>query len=214
MFLSKKNYIYFFIVCFSIISCQNSTEYNSSLDEMSFEDIEKEFNFQGPLSQISRKSILDKYGSLEAYREALKRQTQNLSENKDIKRERLINQRKEYDKTGVLQKNTTTKSSSSFACNGGIRVTLDTPDGSTTIGQYFFGWDTILEDSDDCGMNLPRSCVAGACSTCAGLLHSGNIDQDDQSFLDDDQIEDGFVLLCVAYALNNCVIETHAEDQL
>ena len=93
-----------------------------------------------------------------------------------------------------------------------FKVELRTPNGIRTFecpdDEY------ILDAAEQAGIDMSYSCRAGACSSCVGQIISGSVDQSDQSFLDDDQMQEGYSLLCVAYATSDVVAKTDCEDEL
>ena len=74
----------------------------------------------------------------------------------------------------------------------------------------------LLDELRDQGVDLPYGCKYGGCITCAAKLIEGEVDQRAQVALNNRQIANGYVILCVARAKSDCTFEigTESHDKL
>ncbi|MBD1846486.1 2Fe-2S iron-sulfur cluster binding domain-containing protein [Cyanobacteria bacterium FACHB-63] len=72
---------------------------------------------------------------------------------------------------------------------------------------------TILDvANNEKGLELPVSCTAGVCTTCAALITEGTVDQSEGMGVSPDLQAQGYTLLCVAYPRSNIKLETEKEE--
>jgi ferredoxin len=63
------------------------------------------------------------------------------------------------------------------------------------------------------GIELPYSCTAGVCTTCAAKIVEGKVEQDVMGLSPDLQAE-GYALLCYAYPRSDLKLESNKEDEV
>jgi ferredoxin len=89
------------------------------------------------------------------------------------------------------------------------KVTLSNRDGATyDVSRH----KPLLGELRDQGVDLPYGCEYGGCITCAAKLIDGEIDQRAQVALNNRQINDGYVILCVARAMSDCTFDIGVES--
>jgi ferredoxin len=178
---------------FSIFILFVSCSYNGD-KPLTIEEAGLELGFKDPISEFSKTRILSTYGSVENWVSFIKE--------------------KQREKSAVRREKSAIKGSSIFSSSTIYRVGLR-PKQYSSVETIDCPSDTyILDASQSSAIILPYSCRAGACSTCAGRIVSGTVDQSEQSFLTDTDIDNGYALLCVAKPTSNCRIVTHVEEEL
>ena len=70
----------------------------------------------------------------------------------------------------------------------------------------------LLDSLRDQGVDLPYGCKYGGCITCAAKLTDGRVNQAPQVALNNRQITDGYIILCVARPLSDCTLEIGVES--
>ncbi|MGP0127715.1 MAG: 2Fe-2S iron-sulfur cluster-binding protein [cyanobacterium endosymbiont of Rhopalodia musculus] len=72
----------------------------------------------------------------------------------------------------------------------------------------------ILDVAQETGLDLPTSCGAGVCTTCAAQLLEGTVEQGEGMGISSELQGEGYALLCVSYPRSNLKIETKKEDEV
>ncbi|MDQ2049412.1 2Fe-2S iron-sulfur cluster-binding protein [Natronolimnohabitans sp. A-GB9] len=75
----------------------------------------------------------------------------------------------------------------------------------------------ILQPALDAGVEIPYACEVGTCGDCTARYDGDATDvvtHDGNEYLEDDQIEDGWVLTCVAFPEEDFELEiAHPDDE-
>ncbi|MFT5503885.1 MAG: ferredoxin [Gammaproteobacteria bacterium] len=89
------------------------------------------------------------------------------------------------------------------------KITIANRDGATyEVGSK----EPILDGLRNQGVDLPYGCKYGGCITCAAKLIDGDVNQKTQVALNNRQLNDGYVILCVARATSDCTFEIGVES--
>jgi ferredoxin len=70
----------------------------------------------------------------------------------------------------------------------------------------------ILQAAYAAGIDLPSSCNAGVCTTCAAQVLQGTVEQSDGMGVSPELQAEGYALLCVAYPRSDLKLESNKED--
>jgi len=72
----------------------------------------------------------------------------------------------------------------------------------------------ILWEAEDAGLVLPYACRAGCCTACAVKVTKGEVFQHQALGVSKELRDAGYALMCVAFPLSDCEMETCEEDLL
>ncbi len=72
----------------------------------------------------------------------------------------------------------------------------------------------VLDAAERSGHELPYSCRSGGCLSCAARVLSGEAELGEQFVLEDEHIEQGFVLLCVTQVKGPASFRASQQDEI
>lgn len=89
-----------------------------------------------------------------------------------------------------------------------FRVTLRNYGVTLEVGES----EPIYRAALDAGIQLPIGCNYGGCITCAAKLIAGKVRQPGATALNKRQSKAGYILLCVARPVTDCIIDAGVDS--
>ncbi len=151
---------------------------------VTFESLQASYQMKQPFSQYAKSKITARFGTVEAFANYVTARQEQLGTGKKIR--------------------TAYPNMIEFVSG------LDGTTNSISISSEEY----ILDAAEANSIDVPTCERAGVSSACLGRLTAGQVNQFEQSFLDDDQIDLGYTLLCVAKPLTDATIVTFVEQEL
>lgn len=174
------------------VSCSSDSDSVPKESLTTFTDIEMQLEMKGSFSELSKTNILNYYKTTDNFLNLALKRKEELSNKKKIKSHKTQKTMAAY--TIFVYDPYYNDDPFSFWCWDDEYIA----DRYTNYeGRQNF-------DCDGVGMS----------PACAARLIEGRVDQSDQSFLDDDQQEAGWVLPCRAYPIMNCGLRLRQEHLL
>ena len=94
-------------------------------------------------------------------------------------------------------------SESDFSGTASIKVILD---GDEEEFELDANGDSILDAAIDAGLDVPFSCKGAVCCTCRAKVMEGKVEMDMNYALEEDEVEQGFVLTCQSHPRSERVV--------
>lgn len=175
-----------FTILLSVSSCNRE-----HFEAMTFAKAEKGLNSTVKIPDGAQELILRKYGSVENWLDAIK-------------------VTREFDKMKGINKSSTQGITHNYYISWNSRAF-----GYVYDHKKFPSNQYTLDRSIELGLQWPQSCRAGACTSCLAKQHNGlPVDQSEQTFLDDNQVNAGYILTCKAYPTSDMNMTIGVEEDL
>jgi len=94
------------------------------------------------------------------------------------------------------------------------KVTVTLPNKQQTATFECHEDQFILNEALRSGLGLPFGCRMGSCGMCCGKVVEGTVERAEQLILTEEQMKEGYTLLCRSRPKSDCVIITHQEYEL